>query len=301
MEAFVHHITNKLSEIRKPKEPETKPLQFGELKLWSFWRAVLAELVGTMLFVFLGCMSSIPLRTHTPLDHDPVKISLAFGLAIMALIQIFGHVSGGHFNPSVSVGMAVGNIITPVRAIMYTLSQTGGAIIGGFILKGVSPESVHSNLGLTQLDNEVTSGQGVGIEIILTFTLVYVIIATTDSNRVDFGSVSVKIGLTVATLHLSAIHFTGASMNPSRSLGIAVASNNFTDQWVYWVGPLIGGSLSALMYKFLFNPYKGAITMDDAVQKLAEDGTMVCIPRDYFRADSQRNGGEQVEKLSMNL
>ncbi|XP_069106459.1 aquaporin-1-like [Argopecten irradians] len=301
MEAYVHQISNKLSDIRAPKEPETKPLQFGELKLWTFWRAVLAEFIGTMIFVFLGCMSALPLRTHTPLDHDPVKISFAFGLSIMALIQMFGHVSGGHFNPSVSVGLAVGNIITPVRAILYTVAQTAGAIVGGFILKGVTPDSVHSNLGLTQLDNELTTGQGVGVEIVLTFTLVYVIIATTDSNRVDFGSVAVKIGLTVATLHLSGIHLTGASMNPSRSLGIAVASNNFTDQWVYWVGPLIGGSLSALLYKFLFNPYKGLISMDEAIQKLSEDGNLICIPRDYFKADVQRNGGDPVEKLSMNL
>ncbi|OWF45172.1 Aquaporin-1 [Mizuhopecten yessoensis] len=271
MEAYMHYVSSKIADIRSPTEPETKPLQFGELKLWPFWRAVLAEFVGTMLFVFLGCMSAIGLQVYAPPGHDPVKISFAFGLSIMAMIQMFGHVSGGHFNPAVSVGMAVGNIITPVRALMYTLAQTGGAIIGGFILKGVSPDAVHSNLGLTQLDSNITTGQGVGVEIILTFTLVYTIIATTDSNRVDFGSVSVKIGLTVATLHLSGIHFTGASMNPSRSLGSAIASNNFTDQWVYWVGPLIGGSLAALTYKFLFNPYKGAITMEEAVQRLGKD------------------------------
>lgn len=275
------HVSQAVTEARFGKDVEEKVYSIRELKTWKFWRAVLAEFVGTMLFVFLGCASTLT----DPIN--PVRIALAFGLAIMALIQMFGHISGGHFNPAVSLGFLASFQITIFRALFYTIAQTIGAIVGGMILRGVTPGAFHSNLGVTKVSDSYTLLQGVAIELILTFCLVFVIIATTDGNRTDFGSVSLKIGLTVAMLHFSSITLTGSSMNPARSLGSAVASNDYDTHWVYWVGPILGGCIASLLYKFLFSPYKGAISNEEATHKLLAEGNMIAIPRNYFTGTAE--------------
>lgn len=275
------HVSQSVTEARFGKDVEEKVYSIRELKTWKFWRAVLAEFVGTMLFVFLGCASTLT----DPIN--PVRIALAFGLAIMALIQMFGHISGGHFNPAVSLGFLASFQITIFRALFYTIAQTIGAIVGGMVLRGVTPGAFHSNLGVTKVSDSYTLLQGVAIELILTFCLVFVIIATTDGNRTDFGSVSLKIGLTVAMLHFSSITLTGSSMNPARSLGSAVASNDYDTHWVYWVGPILGGCIASLLYKFLFSPYKGAISNEEATHKLLTEGNMIAIPRNYFTGTAE--------------
>ncbi|XP_071142861.1 aquaporin AQPAn.G-like isoform X3 [Mytilus edulis] len=285
MEAYVMYIANKLQEIRFGKPSEVRILHFGELKTWTFWRAVLAEFVGTLLFVFLGCASAVPI-TGEP--QSTIKIAFAFGISIMALIQMFGHISGGNFNPAVSFGLAASGIITPVRAVLYTVAQSVGAVLGGLILKGVTVSTYHSNLGVTSINPLLNVGQGFGVEVILTFVLVFVIIATIDSNRTDAGMASVAIGLTVAVCHLAGITYTGSSMNPARSLGSAVASNSFSDHWVYWVAPILGGVIAAVLYKFLFSPFRNAIPIDEAVNELLQDGDMIVIPKDYFTGRSQQ-------------
>lgn len=285
MEAFVLYIANKLQEIRFGTPKEVRILQLGELKTWSFWRAVLAEFVGTLLFVFLGVASAVPLQ---PLNspQPTIKIAFAFGLAIMALIQMFGPISGGNFNPAVSIGLAAVGIITPVRAVIYTIAQTAGAILGGLILKGVTVSSLHGNLGVTSINPSLTVAQGFGVEAILTFVLLFVIVATIDSERVDAGMASVAIGLTIALLHLAGITYTGASMNPARSIGSCVASNNFQNHWVYWVAPIVGGVVATVLYKFLFSPFRNAMPMNQAVTQLLQDGEMIMIPKDYFTGKS---------------
>ncbi|CAL1534272.1 unnamed protein product, partial [Lymnaea stagnalis] len=233
MEALYVHIANKLEAIRygKPK-PSGKFFDLSELKSLDLWRAVFAEFLAQVLFVFLGCASA----TSFALSHDSsahqVKIALAFGLAIMALIQMIGHVSGGHINPAVTIAMAVAMNISVIRAVLYVVAQVVGAVVGGFILKGVTPSIHHNNLAVTSLSAGVTPAQGFGIELILTFCLVTVIFGTTDSNRASFGSPALLIGLTVTVGHLAGIAYTGSSMNPSRSLGSAVASNSWVNHWV---------------------------------------------------------------------
>ncbi|GFO22746.1 Aquaporin [Plakobranchus ocellatus] len=200
-----------------------------------------------------------------------VCIALAFGLAIMALIQMIGHVSGGHINPAVTIAMAVAMKISIVRAFLYVTAQILGAIVGGFILKGLTPSHFHDNLAVTRLGNDVTQAQGFGIELILTFVLVTVIFGTTDPHRASFGSPSLLIGLTVTVGHLAGINYTGSSMNPSRSLGSAIASDSWDDHWIYWIAPIAGGLLSAAVYKFILDPYRGVINMDEAITKLKSD------------------------------
>lgn len=272
MEALYLHIANKLEGIRYgPKPGGNVIFDLAELKSLSLWRAVFAEFLAQVMFVILGCCSCIAIGGSDSSDAYLVKIGLAFGLAIMALIQMVGHVSGGHINPAVTVAMAVAVNITIVRAVLYIIAQVVGAAVGGMIVKGLTPSSFHDNLCVTSLGTDVTPAQGFGMELLLTFTLVTVIFGTTDSNRPGLGSPAVIIGLTVALGHFTGIKYTGASMNPTRSLGSAIASNSWADHWVYWVGPIAGGVLSAIVYKLILNPYRGVISMDEAIDKMKTD------------------------------
>ncbi|XP_005111061.2 aquaporin-5 isoform X2 [Aplysia californica] len=269
MEALYLHIANKLEAIRYGRPPAgSKIINLAELKSLEFWRAVFAEFLAQIFFVFLGGASAIDI---TGSGGDQLKIAFAFGLAIMALIQMIGHVSGGHINPAVSIAMAVAMNITILRAVFYVIAQVVGAIIGGYILKGLTPDGHHADLAVTGLGKDVTQAQGFGVELLLTFVLVTVIFGTTDSNRPGFGSPALLIGLTVTLGHVAGIQYTGSSMNPSRSLGSAVASDSWDDHWIYWVGPIAGGVLSAIVYKLVLNPYRGVINMDEAVEKMKSD------------------------------
>ncbi|KAK3088627.1 hypothetical protein FSP39_021464 [Pinctada imbricata] len=267
MEGYFVYVSDKLEEIRFGAPEKYQIFGTREVVKWAFWRAVLAEFIGTLLFVFLGCASAVPIGDSI---QPTIKIAFAFGLAIMSLIQMFGHVSGGHFNPAVSIGLAVIAGITPIRAAAYTLAQIAGAIIGGLILKGVTPIQHQDKLAVTSVGADVNAGQGLGVEIILTFVLVFVIAATTDADRPNFETASLKIGLTVTMLHMSSITYTGSSMNPARSLGSAVASNSYGYHWIYWIGPIVGGCLATIIYKYIYSPYRGAISKEDAVNKLCK-------------------------------
>ncbi|XP_076456846.1 aquaporin-5-like [Babylonia areolata] len=292
MEGLYVYTANKLEAVRKGDDGAKKPYKIvdvQELKSLAFWRAVFAEFLAQILFVFLGGCSAM----FTTAGNDKIiKIAFGFGLSIMALIQMIGHVSGGHINPAVTIALAVTLKISIARAFFYVIAQVVGAIVGGFLLKGLTPDTYHSDLAVTSINSALTPGQGLGVEIILTFVLVFVIFGTTDENRPSFGSPALLIGLTVTLLHLCGVSFTGASMNPSRSLGSAVASDSFVDHWVYWVGPIVGGILAAVSYTLLFTPYRGILSMDIAMQKMLQDENFVAIPRDYFKESSKTNGKE---------
>ncbi|XP_030629133.1 aquaporin-1-like [Chanos chanos] len=232
-----------------------------ELKSKAFWRAVLAELLGMTLFIFLSITSAI----GHPTDSSPaqvVKVSLAFGLSIATLAQSLGHISGAHLNPAVTLGMLASCQISVLKAIMYIIAQMLGATLASGIIYGIRPDTVKA-LGLNTL-SEVTPSQGIGIELLATFQLVLCVIATTDKRRRDvMGSVPLAIGLSVCLGHLTAISFTGCGINPARSFGPAVILGDFTNHWVYWVGPMCGGVAAALVYDFLLYP-----KMDDFPERM---------------------------------
>ncbi|XP_060598108.1 aquaporin-4-like [Ruditapes philippinarum] len=214
---------------------------------------------------------------------------------IAVCIQMIGHVSGGHMNPAVSIAMAVANWISPTRAFLYVCAQSAGGILGSFLLKLFTPSRLHNNLAVTTINPELNVGQGLGCEIIFTFILVMSIMGCTDMNRPLFGSPAIGIGFTVAVVHLAAIPFTAASMNPARSLGSAVISKYFKDLWVYWVGPIAGGIVAAVVYKFVFNPYRKHVSYKWAAKELMNDTEMIVIPKDYFSA------GQKTDKSNVNV
>ncbi|KAG5842142.1 aquaporin-1-like [Anguilla anguilla] len=223
-----------------------------ELKSKAFWRAVLAELLGMTLFIFLSIAAAIGNPNNSNPDQE-VKVSLAFGLSIATLAQSLGHISGAHLNPAVTLGMLASCQISMLKAVMYIVAQMLGASVASGIVYGVRPEGVTA-LGLNSL-NKITPSQGVGVELLATFQLVLCVIATTDKRRRDVtGSAPLAIGLSVALGHLTAISFTGCGINPARSFGPAVILGDFSDHWVYWVGPMCGGVAAALVYDFLLHP-----------------------------------------------
>uniref|UniRef100_A0A8C6X5E3 Aquaporin-5 n=1 Tax=Naja naja TaxID=35670 RepID=A0A8C6X5E3_NAJNA len=196
-----------------------------------FLRAVFTEFLATMIFVFFGLGSALKWPSALP---SVLQISLAFGLAIATMVQTFGHISGGHFNPAVTIAFFVGNQISFLRMLFYIVAQLLGAIAGAGILYGVTPSNARGNLAANGLSNNTTAGQAVVVEIILTFQLVLCIFASTDNRRSDkVGSPALSIGLSVTLGCLVGIYFTGSSMNPARSFGPAVVMKRFTS--AHWV------------------------------------------------------------------
>ncbi|XP_065810274.1 aquaporin-1 [Labrus bergylta] len=223
-----------------------------EFKSKDFWRAVLAELVGMTLFIFLSLATAIG-NSNNKMPDQEVKVALGFGLAIATLAQSLGHISGAHLNPAVTLGMLASCQISVFKAVMYIIAQMLGSALASGIMFGARPDT-NKSLGLNSL-NGVTPGQGVGIELLATFQLVLCVIAVTDKRRRDVsGSAPLAIGLSVCLGHLAAISYTGCGINPARSFGPALILSDFTNHWVYWVGPMCGGVAAALIYDFLLSP-----------------------------------------------
>ncbi|XP_060782491.1 aquaporin-1-like [Neoarius graeffei] len=225
-----------------------------ELKTGSLWRAVIAELVGMTLFVFIGIASAIGTAGEAGPEQE-VKVALAFGLAIATLAQSLGHISGAHLNPAVTVGVMVSCQISAIRALLYILAQMFGAVLASGIVYGIRPKDVKA-LGLNKVAENMTAGKAFGVEFLATFQLVLCVLAATDSRRKDVkGSAPLAIGLSVCLGHLVAISYTGCGINPARSFGPAVIMKSFKTHWVFWVAPMLAGVAAALLYDFLLCPH----------------------------------------------
>ncbi|KAE8627073.1 hypothetical protein XENTR_v10006864 [Xenopus tropicalis] len=223
-----------------------------ELCSLVFWKAIFAEFLATLIFVFFGLGSALRWPAALP---TVLQISLAFGLVIGTLVQSVGHISGAHINPAVTMSFLVGSQISLIRAFFYIIAQLLGGLAGAGILYGVVSPNVRGNLAINTLSNNITPGVAFVVEMILTFQLVMCIFASTDSRREDnVGSPALSIGLSVTLGHLVGIYFTGCSMNPARSFAPAVVVRRFTNHWVFWIGPLAGGMLASLTYNYILFP-----------------------------------------------
>lgn len=218
----------------------------------SFWRAVFAEFYGTMFFVFFGLGAALRWTTG-PLNV--LHVAFCFGLAAATLIQSIGHISGGHINPAVTFAYLIGSQMSLFRAFFYIFAQCLGALAGAAVLYGVTPTNMRGNLALNTLQPGISLGMATTMEIFLTVQLVICIFAVTDERRNGrMGSAALAIGFSVLMGHLLGMYYTGAGMNPARSFAPAVLLRNFVNHWVYWVGPMIGGAIGALLYDFMLFP-----------------------------------------------
>ncbi|XP_069828267.1 aquaporin-2-like [Dendropsophus ebraccatus] len=223
-----------------------------ELRSVAFTRAVFVEFFATLLFVMFGIGSSLSWPGAPP---SVLQVALAFGLGIGTLVQAFGHVSGAHLNPAVTLAFMVGSQISFLRALFYVGAQLLGAVSGAAIIQGLTPFEVRGNLSVNGLFNNTEAGKAFVVELFLTLQLILCIFASTDDRRTDnVGSPALSIGLSVTLGHLLGIYYTGCSMNPARSFAPAVVTGIFNAHWVFWLGPMFGATLGSLMYNFILIP-----------------------------------------------
>lgn len=217
---------------------------------------LLAEAIGTFVLVFIGCGAAVTT------DADVAATGLAFGIAIVTMVYAFGRISGGHFNPAVSVGAALAGRISWRESGLYSAVQIAGALLGGLVLALTILASdvgwgfgdpLGSN-GFGELGS-VEWGGALLIEIVLTFIFLIVILGVTDDrNRATAAQAPLAIGLALAAIHFVAIPATGTSVNPARSIGVAFFSGGdaIQDLWLFIVAPLIGAALAGVLYPVLF-------------------------------------------------
>ncbi|MPZ99847.1 MAG: aquaporin [Dehalococcoidia bacterium] len=225
-------------------------------------RKLVAEVIGTFTLIFAGA-GAIVVTGGT----DLVAIALAHGLAIAIMVSVFGHVSGGLFNPALTVGLWVTQRLDAVNTIAYILAQCVGGILGALALVLMFPEPFRdaTNLGTPVLNPGVDFIQGVGIEIILTFFLMLAVFGTAlDPRGPKLGGFA--IGLIFTMDILAGFALTGAAMNPARALGPALLSGTWDDHLVWWIGPVIGAVLAALLYHYVFLFGADELPPEDMVQ-----------------------------------
>jgi aquaporin Z len=222
----------------------------------TLWQQLIAEFVGTFALIFIGAGSVIVL-VASQTAGGVIGIALAHGLVLGIMISAMGHISGGHFNPAVTIGVWVVGKIETVRAALYVVTQIVAAIAGGFLLRAALPTSIWkgSFLGATLVNHSVgiTDIRAVLIEAVLTFFLVFTVFAVAVDDRGVFKSLAgLPIGLVLTFDILVGGLLTGASMNPARTLGPAIAGGDYKDVWVYLVGPVSGSIVAAVLYWFSF-------------------------------------------------
>lgn len=202
--------------------------------------ALIAEFIGTFALIFIGAGAG------ALAGGNVVQVALAHGLVIVGFAYAYGHLSGTHVNPAVTIGLLAAGAIGTQRAVAYVVTQLAGGVAGALLLRFLlAPES---GLGATVLAAGVSPTQGLVLETVLTFFLVNVVLNTAVSGKAG-SFAGLAIGLTLTFCILMGGPLTGGSLNPARTLGPAVATGNFADLWLYLVGPVLGGLLAAGLYK----------------------------------------------------
>lgn len=225
-------------------------------------RPLLVELIGTGLFILIGMWGACS-------NGGVIAAALSFGLALMVFAASFGHISGVHFNPAVTIGVLIAGEIQPVMAILYVVMQLLGGIAAGGLLRLLLATRTYNACrgGATYLTqyvayNETANGvfvaypadyvrvwQGILIEFIVTFVLVSVILMVALDTKSKTGLSPLIIGFTLAVNILAIGAYTGGSLNPARSLGPAIFANEWEHHFVYWIGPIVGAIIAGLFYR----------------------------------------------------
>lgn len=207
-----------------------------------------AEFIGTYGLVTAGCGAIMVNATTGALTH--VGIALTFGLIITVMIAATGHISGAHFNPSVTIAFALTRHFSWREVPIYVGSQLLGAILGALTLRLILGDV--AQLGVTLPAGSTM--QSFMLEVLLTAALMFVIIAVATDTKAVGETAALAIGFTVALDALWGGPISGASMNPARSLGPALIAGVWTDQWIYVLAPMIGASLGGLAYQLVREP-----------------------------------------------
>jgi aquaporin NIP len=213
-------------------------------------RRAAAEAFGAFALVFAGCGAVVTDTVHAGV-LGAVGVSLVFGLVIMAMVYATGHLSGAHLNPAVTLAFALTRHFPRREALAYVAAQLLGAIAAAALLLAVWP-SQPADLGTTL--PSVANGSALVYEAVLTAFLMFTIMAVATDTRAVGAGAAIAIGGTVGLDALFGGPITGASMNPARSFGPALASGTWTSFWVYVVGPVVGAAIGAFAYQYVRVP-----------------------------------------------
>ncbi|OLE84164.1 MAG: aquaporin [Acidobacteria bacterium 13_1_20CM_2_60_10] len=224
--------------------------------MYNIPQKLMAEFIGTFALIFFGAGSICADQyLHGAGGSGLLGIALAHGLAIGIMVSALGHVSGGHFNPAVTIGFWVTKRINTLDVVGYWAAQLVGAIAAAYLLKAIVPDDAWRAvaLGTPALARDFRVLDGMIVEGVMTFFLVLVVFATAVDEKGAWRAISgFGIGLTITMGILTGGPLTGAALNPARAFGPALASAHWANHGVYWVGPLAGGVVAGLLYDSVF-------------------------------------------------
>src|SRR6478752_8518610 len=208
-------------------------------------RLYLAELLGTFLFLTIGYTAVANFNASTPPLSGILVVPFAFGLGLLAAIFAFGHVSGGHYNPAVTIAMVADRRTTPIEAVGYIIAQIIGAIAAAaIVLIAISQDAVKA--GITKPGPGISDVSALILE--TTFTAFFLIVILTASKRAG-SQAGIAIALALVAIHFALSTLTGSSVNPARSLGSAIVGGDLSQIWIYIVGPIVGGLVGWAVYR----------------------------------------------------
>jgi len=223
-------------------------------------RKVAAEFFGTFWLVFGGCGSAVLAATFPNTGIGFAGVALAFGLTVVTMAYAVGHISGGHFNPAVTVGLYAGGRVPASDLLPYIVAQVAGAIVASFVLyliaSGKAGFDLSAGFAANGYGDHSPGGYslfaGLVAELVLTFMFLFVIMGATDS-RAPAALAPLAIGLALTLIHLVGIPVTNTSVNPARSTGPALFVGGWAmaQLWLFWLAPIIGGALGAMAYRAL--------------------------------------------------
>jgi len=222
------------------------------LQPFSFRQAIIAEFFGTFVLITVGCgaiMASSEIQSAFD-SSGLISVAMGFGFMVALIGRSFGHVSGAHLNPAVSLACYVTGRLSVDRLVAYCITQYVASFAACGLLYAVVPHALERTMGATILAHDVSDWQAAVIEVVITFNLVFFAFAVSDraASPESAGMAPVLTGLVLAAQIFFAGPLTGASMNPARSFGPAVFSNKWGSHWVFWVGPFVGAVLGGLSY-----------------------------------------------------
>jgi aquaporin Z len=222
-------------------------------------KSLVAEFLGTFWLVFGGCGSAVLAAAYPELGIGFVGVAFAFGLTVLTMAYAVGGISGGHFNPAVSLGLTVAGRFPAARLVPYVVAQVVGAIAAAALLYLIASGKAGFELGGFAANGYGDHSPGgysllsaLLIEVLLTMFFLIIILGST-SSRVPAGFAPLAIGLGLTLIHLVSIPVTNTSVNPARSTGQALFVGGWALQqlWLFWIAPLAGGALGGLVWKFV--------------------------------------------------
>jgi MIP family channel proteins len=228
--------------------------------MYSLPQKLVAEFIGTFTFIFIGAGSICADQYLAATGQGGVGllgIAAAPGLAISIMVTALGHISGGHFNPAVTIGFWVTRRLSTLHSISYWIAQLLGATAAAYLIKLTIPDTTWTAKALgsitPDLGGDFTRAHGIALEAVMTFLLVFVVFATAADAKGAFSKIAgFAIGLTITMDILFGGPFTGAAVNPARAFGPALATSHWQNHGVYWAGPLLGGVLAGVLYDRTF-------------------------------------------------